>query len=326
MVIHGLRPIGANHTGQNSNSQIYPHAPGWRYLQWFAYALWFFNARPVFDKIERIMAERVFPLNTGVNIPALGFGECLLDIGTGKYLTDSGTWQAKAGEVERAVEYGLSIGYRHIDAAYSYGNEEEVGIGLRNAFEMGLRREEVFVTTKLWSTHHKRVQENLEMSLKNLGLDYVDLYLMHWPVTMNPNGNHPLFPVTDDGSRDVDFNRHHVDTYLDMEKLLDTGKVKAIGVANYSVTYLEELLSRASVVPAVNQIENHPLLPQQDVSDFCKAKGIHITAYSPLGSTGSPLLRLPVAEQIATKHGASPASILLSYHGMYCLVHEYIYI
>lgn len=214
------------------------------------------------------------------------------------------------------MEYALSVGYRHIDAAYSYGNEEEVGIGLKKAFATGLKREDVFVTTKLWSTHHKRVQENLEMSLKKLGLDYVDLYLMHWPVAMNPKGNHPLFPVTEDGSRDVDFSRKHVDTYLDMEGLVETGKVRAIGVANYSVVYLEELLARASIVPAVNQVENHPLLPQQDVSDFCKEKGIHITAYSPLGSTGSPLLRLSVVEQIAAKHGASPASLLLSYHGM----------
>ncbi len=232
------------------------------------------------------------------------------------FLTDLGTWQSKAGEVERAVEYALSIGYRHIDTAYSYGNEEEVGIGLKKAFDAGIKREDVFVTTKLWSTHHKRVQENLEMSLEKLGLDYIDLYLMHWPVAMNPNGNHPLFPTTPDGSRDVDFSRHHVDTYLDMEKLLHTGKVRAIGVANYSVLYLEELLKRASIIPAVNQIENHPLLPQDDVSDFCKAKGIHITAYSPLGSTGSPLLTLPVVAQISTKHGVSPASILLSYHGM----------
>ncbi|KAH8777982.1 NADP-dependent oxidoreductase domain-containing protein [Hyaloscypha finlandica] len=244
------------------------------------------------------MAETVFSLNTGRKIPALGFG----------------TWQSKPGEVEKAVEYALSVGYRHIDAAYSYGNEEEVGIGLKKAFEAGVKREDVFVTTKLWSTHHRRVQENLAMSLDKLGLDYVDLYLMHWPVAMNTNGNHPLFPTTPGGSRDVDFSRNHVDTYLDMEKLVHTGKVKAIGVANYSVVYLEELLTRASIVPAANQIENHPLLPQDDVSDFCKAKGIHITAYSPLGSTGSPLLTLPVVVQIATKHGVSPANILLSYH------------
>ena len=230
------------------------------------------------------------------------------------FLTCSGTWQSKAGEVENAVEYAISVGYRHIDTAYAYGNEEEVGKGLKKAFESGVKREDVFVTTKLWSTYHKRVQENLEISLEKLGLDYVDLYLMHWPVAMNTNGNHPLFPTTPDGSRDVDFSRQHVDTYLDMEKLIHTGKVKAIGVCNYSVMYLEQLLARASIVPAVNQIENHPLLPQDDVSDFCKAKGIHITAYSPLGSTGSPLLTLPAVQQIATKHSVSPASVLLSYH------------
>jgi diketogulonate reductase-like aldo/keto reductase len=259
------------------------------------------------------MAETMFPLNTGREIPALGFGEYLLAKGL-TVLTYSGTWQSKPGEVERAVEYALSVGYRHIDAAYSYGNEEEVGDGLRKAFGAGFKREDVFVTTKLWSTHHKRVQENLEMSLEKLGLEYIDLYLMHWPVAMNPNGNHTLFPTTPDGSRDVDFSRHHVDTYLDMEKLVHTGKVRAIGVANYSVRYLEELLACASIVPAVNQIENHPLLPQDDVSDFCKVRGIHITAYSPLGSSGSPLLSLPVVEQIATKHGVSSASVLLSYH------------
>lgn len=266
------------------------------------------------------MEKTVFSLNTAAKIPALGFGEFLHFLfGESIALTYySGTWQSKPGEVERAVEYALSIGYRHIDAAYSYGNEEEVGIGLRKAFDSGLvRREDVFVTTKLWSTHHKRVQENLELSLKKLGLEYVDLYLVHWPVAMNPNGNHPLFPTTPDGSRDVDFSRNHVDTYLEMEKLLQTGKVKAIGVANYSVVYLKELLARASVIPAVNQIENHPLLPQDDVSEFCKEKGIHITAYSPLGSTGSPLLSLPVVEQIASKHGVSPASVLLSYHSSY---------
>src|ERR1700728_2596397 len=99
-------------------------------------------------------------------------------------------------------------------------------------------------------------------------------------------------PTTPEGNRDSDLTRNHVDTYLEMEKLLATGKVKAIGVANYSAKYLNELLPRATIVPAVNQIENHPLLPQYDVSDYCKAKGILITAYSPLGSSGSPLLKM----------------------------------
>jgi glycerol 2-dehydrogenase (NADP+) len=101
-----------------------------------------------------------------------------------------------------------------------------------------------------------------------------------------------------------------------MEKLLSTGKVKAIGVANYSVKFLEELLPQATVVPAVNQIENHPSLPQQEIVDFCKEKGIHITAYSPLGSTGSPMFKEPKILEVAEKKGVTPASILLSYHGM----------
>lgn len=104
------------------------------------------------------------------------------------HLTDQGTWQSAPGEVAKAVEYALSIGYRHIDAAFCYGNEDEVGAGLKAAFAKGLKREEVFVTTKLWCTYHTRVQENLEISLKSLGLDYVDLYLLHWPIAMNPNG------------------------------------------------------------------------------------------------------------------------------------------
>jgi glycerol 2-dehydrogenase (NADP+) len=123
-----------------------------------------------------------------------------------------------------------------------------------------------------------------------------------------------VMPTTPEGNRDSDSSRNHVDTYLEMEKLLATGKVRAIGVANYSVKYLSELLPRATIVPAVNQIENHPSLPQHDVSDYCKAKGILVTAYSPLGSSGSPLLKMAVVERIAAKHGSSPASVLLSYH------------
>jgi glycerol 2-dehydrogenase (NADP+) len=99
-----------------------------------------------------------------------------------------------------------------------------------------------------------------------------------------------------------------------MEKLLQTGKVKAIGVANYSVRYLEQLLPHATVIPAVNQIENHPSLPQQEIVDFCKAKGIHVTAYSPLGSTGSPLFTAPPVVEVAKRHNITPASVLLSYH------------
>lgn len=122
------------------------------------------------------MAETRFPLNTGASIPALGLG----------------TWQSDPGEVTKAVSYALSVGYKHIDAAYCYGNEDEVGAGLKEAFANGVKREDIFVTTKLWCTYQSRVELNLDMSLKSLGLDYVDLYLMHWPVAMNPNGKFTL--------------------------------------------------------------------------------------------------------------------------------------
>ena len=152
------------------------------------------------------------------------------------------------------------------------------------------------------------------MSLKSLGLDYVDLYLMHWPVAMNPDGNHEKFPKKPDGSRDLILDRKPADTYKDMETLLQTGKVKAIGVSNFSKKFLEQLLPNVSVVPAANQIENHPLLPQQEILDFCKEKGIIVQAYSPLGSTGSPLMKKEAVTKVAAVTGASAGTILLSYH------------
>ncbi|KAB8222223.1 NADP-dependent oxidoreductase domain-containing protein [Aspergillus novoparasiticus] len=245
------------------------------------------------------VADTRFKLNTGAEIPALGLG----------------TWQSQAGEVEKAVSHAISVGYRHIDGAFCYQNEEEVGKGIADALASGkVKREDLFVTTKLWCTYHSRVEEALEQSLKNLGLEYVDLYLMHWPLAMNPKGNHPLFPKHEDGSRDIDHSHSHVQTWKNMEKLLATGKVKAIGVSNYSVRYLEQLLPEATVVPAVNQIENHPSLPQQEIVDFCKKNNIHITAYSPLGSTGSPLFTAEPIVEVAKKKGVTPATVLLSWH------------
>ncbi|KAF7885500.1 uncharacterized protein EAF02_004009 [Botrytis sinoallii] len=245
------------------------------------------------------MADTRFKLNTGAEIPALGLG----------------TWQSEPGAVAKAVSYALSIGYKHIDCAYVYGNEEEVGQGLKEAFASGVKREDIFITTKLWCTYHTRVEEALDKSLKRLGLDYVDLYLMHWPVPMNPNGNHELFPKHPDGSRDLQTEWSHTQTWQELEKVSKTGKTKAIGVSNYSVKNLEELFSKATITPAVNQIENHPSLPQQEIYDLCKSKGIHITAYSPLGSTGSPLFTAAPIVEVAKKRDVPPASILLSYHG-----------
>lgn len=144
----------------------------------------------------------------------------------------------------------------------------------------------------------------------------MDLFLVHWPVAMNPKGNDDRFPKHADGSRDLVLDWSHVETWRGMQKLLKGGKVKAIGVANYSVQFLEELLKGegVDVVPAVNQIENHPSLPQQEVVDFCKSKGIHVTAYSPLGSAGSPLISAAPVVEVAKSRGVAPATVLLSWH------------
>lgn len=191
-----------------------------------------------------------------------------------------------------------------------------MGQGLKAAFDAGyVKREDVFVVTKLWNTYSTRVELGLDKSLKSLGLDYVDLFLVHWPVGMNPNGNDDRFPKLPDGSRDILWDHDHVATWKLMEGLLKTGKAKSIGVCNYSKPYLEQLLAKADVVPAVNQIENHPALPQQEVVDFCNEKGIHVMAYSPLGSTGGPLMKSEAVTKVAERKGVSPGTVLLSYHG-----------
>ncbi|KAL4743750.1 NADP-dependent oxidoreductase domain-containing protein [Aspergillus similis] len=247
------------------------------------------------------LADTTYKLNTGAEIPALGLG----------------TWQSAPGEVSAAVYHALKVGYRHIDAAQCYGNEAEVGEGIKRALSEGIvKRSEIFVTTKLWCTYHTRIQQALDLSLSKLGLDYVDLYLVHWPLAMNPNGNHELFPKLPDGSRDLVREHSHVTTWKGMEELITNNpdKVKAIGVSNYSKRYLEELLPQVKIVPAVNQIENHPALPQQEIVDLCKEKGILITAYSPLGSTGSPLFKAEAIVAVAERRGVTPASVLLSWH------------
>ncbi|WPH04098.1 Hypothetical protein R9X50_00698300 [Acrodontium crateriforme] len=250
------------------------------------------------EQHTKMSAAASFTLNTGAKIPAVGLG----------------TWQSDPGQVKDAVLHALKNGYRHIDAAFVYGNENEVGQGLREAISAGIvKREEVFITSKVWNTFHRKVADCLDQTLKNLDLDYLDLYLVHWPVPMNGNGDHPLFPKHPDGSRDLDTEWSHVQTWKEMEKLYKGGKVKAIGVSNYSVKFLEELLPQADVIPATNQIENHPLLPQQEVADYCKEKGILIEAYSPLGSTGSPLFKQEGVLEVAKKHNVGPGTVLISY-------------
>ncbi|XAO22864.1 hypothetical protein I312_104168 [Cryptococcus bacillisporus CA1280] len=236
-----------------------------------------------------------FKLNTGASIPAIGLG----------------TWQAPPGEVRKAVAHALQNGYRHLDCALIYKNEDEVGEGIKDS---GVPREEIFITSKLWNSFHDNAVESLNRTLQSLQVDYLDLYLVHWPVRLVPNEKEELLPLNPDGTRAVDRSWNQAETWRQMEEIYASGKVKAIGVCNWSIPYLEELKKAWKVVPAVNQVELHPFLPQHVLREWCAKENILLEAYSPLGSTNSPLLPDPEINAIARKYGVPPATVLISYH------------
>ncbi|KAJ9115510.1 hypothetical protein QFC22_005268 [Naganishia vaughanmartiniae] len=239
--------------------------------------------------------SKTLKLNTGAEIPTVALG----------------TWQAAPGEVAKAVEAALKAGYRHIDCAWAYGNENEVGEGIKAS---GVPRSEIFLVSKLWSTFHRNPTKGLQESLDKLGTDYLDLYLMHWPIPLNgENKSHPLVPTRENGARDLDEDWSYIQTWKEMEKLVDTGKVKAIGVSNCSKEYLEELLKQATITPAANQIELHALNSELELVEYCQSKGIVVEAYSPLGSSGSPLMKEDAVLEIAKRNNVEPGTVLLSY-------------
>ncbi|KAL1925507.1 uncharacterized protein VTP21DRAFT_390 [Calcarisporiella thermophila] len=242
---------------------------------------------------------RAFKLNTGSLMPAVGLG----------------TWLSKPNEVQHAVEVALEAGYRHIDCAHVYGNENEVGLALKNQASK-VPRDKIFITSKLWNSYHRpeHVVEGLNKTLKDLGTDYLDLYLMHWPVAFKPGDS--LFP-TDESKQsvlldDIDFT----ETWAAMEKLVETGKVRSIGVSNFNIPRLEKLLKTAKIVPAVNQVELHPYLPQEELVAYCNQKGIHVSAYSPLGNNLRGMKKVideEVVVEVAKKNNKTPAQVLISW-------------
>lgn len=233
-----------------------------------------------------------------------------------------GTWKSAPGEVYKAVLWAIEAGYRHIDCAAIYQNEKEVGNALNKAFDDGMvTREEVFVTSKLWNNAHEKdqVKVGLANTLRDLQLDYLDLYLVHWPVSLKSD---VMFP--EKGEDFLDYSQAPLsETWAGMEALKASGKVKHIGVSNFNHSKIKEVLDSCKLKPEMNQIELHPYLPQKDLIAFCKKNGINVTAYSPLGSADRPkarkkeddpiLLEHPSFKEIADKHGVSVAQVLIAW-------------
>jgi alcohol dehydrogenase (NADP+) len=233
-----------------------------------------------------------------------------------------GTWKSAPGEVYDAVKTALQAGYRHVDCAPIYGNEAEVGRALQESFDDGVvDRDDVWVTSKLWNDSHapEDVRPALEATLDDLNLDVLDLYLIHWPVAHKKGVEMPQSP---DELLSLD-ERPIRETWAAMQELVDAGLVRHIGVSNFSVPKLRSLIDAADHPPEMNQIELHPYLQQSEMLDFCDEAGVHLTAYSPLGSSDRPeamkienepsLMSDPTVHDIADRYDASPAQVLISW-------------
>ncbi|KAJ7647898.1 NADP-dependent oxidoreductase domain-containing protein [Roridomyces roridus] len=223
---------------------------------------------------------KILTLSSGTPVPQIGLG----------------TWLSKPKEVENAVEIAVRNGYRHLDLAMIYQNQDEVGAALKKVIPSVVKREELFLTSKLWNSAHQPA-------------------FIHWPVAFPPGNG--LFPphATKENEIALDLETSLVDTWKAMIAL-PKSKVRNIGVSNFTIEHLEGIIKATGVVPIVNQIEAHPLLPQDDLVAYCKEKNIHITAYSPLGNNLIGVKKLteePVVEQIASKLGATTAQVLIAW-------------
>ncbi|UBH05736.1 2,5-diketo-D-gluconic acid reductase [Leucobacter sp. Psy1] len=220
-----------------------------------------------------IPAPRI-QLNDGQSIPQLGLG----------------VFKVEAGEAERVTSDALEVGYRHIDTASFYGNEAEVG---RAIAASGIPRDEITVTTKLWNTDQTRAHEAFDESLERLGLDSVDLYLIHWP--------QPMYGEA-------------LGAWRSLIEIVGSGRASSIGVSNFEIEHLQQLLEETGVVPAVNQIELHPMHQRRELVQFCRDHDIAVEAWGPLSQGKSDLLERDAIVETAAAHGKTPAQVVIRWH------------
>jgi alcohol dehydrogenase (NADP+) len=243
---------------------------------------------------------RELPLREGSGtMPALGFGTLIAD----------------ATETRNATRTALEAGFRHLDCAERYRNEEQVGEAIREAIQAGLlTREDLFITTKLWNTNHRpeRVQPAFESSRNRLQLEYIDLYLIHTPFAFLPGDNQD--PRDQNGNVIYDEGINLTDTWKAMESLVDGGKCKAIGLSDVGINQLQEIFESARIKPAVVQVESHPYLPEIELLEFCNSNGIVMLAFAPLGHGIKPgVLEDATIIAIAQRVNKTPAQVLLAW-------------
>lgn len=257
------------------------------------------------------MAQHTFTLNNGVKMPGLGFGTFASE--------------GAKGESYRAVKKALEVGYRHLDCAAFYQNEDEVGEAIRDFIKENpgkLKREDLFICTKAWNHMHEPedVKYSLEQSLKALGTDYIDLFLVHWPIAAERTDNYQP-KLGADGKYIIkkELTENPEPTWRAMEELNQAGKARAIGVSNWTIDGLKQLFSFAKVKPTVNQIEIHPFLPNEALVKFCLENGVLPEAYSPLGSqdqvptTGEKVRTNKTLNEVAKRSGHDLAQVLLAW-------------
>ncbi|RLV86732.1 D-arabinose dehydrogenase NAD [Meyerozyma sp. JA9] len=256
---------------------------------------------------NKFATEITFDLNDGSKIPALGIGTVPPE---------------DPSQVKDIVITAVKAGFRLIDTAWYYGTEKYIGEALKELFDEGVvRREDLFITTKVWHSFWHSPEKSLDKSLSDLGIDYVDLFLQHWPICSKggPDGT-PSQPMADDDTVKYDDDpvtgTKFIEVYNAIEDIkANTNKVRSVGVSNYSISKLKKLLPKVKhFVPVVNQIEYHPQLPQQDLVDFCAEHKILIEAYSPVGGTGAPVLKIPYVQELADKYGVTVNEIVNAYH------------